>query len=387
VVFGPGSLFFGDQPATAGSETQTVELRNTGEAPVVLGEFDIVGDGGSDFRLKSEGCSKGQLRGGESCTLLVEFAPKAMGSRVGTLRLVQSDKDVMTVGLEGHGTAARLLGLPAAPSFSNQAVGTISGVQTVTLANAGGPGTGSLPVTVSRVRVVGPNAGDFLVVGESCTDGSLAAAATCAVSVRFAPTATGSRSASLRVSDDALGNPHDVALTGTGTDPAAGPPGPTGGTGPPGAGGAAGADGAAGSPGADGAAGSPGAVGPGGEQGAPGSNGAQGPKGDSGVQGPPGSPGRNGLVTCKVAKAKKGKVKVICTVKLVAASAKGATVRARLSRNGRVFARGAGAVRRGQSRLGLRSERGVPRGSYRLTLAFKDTRGHRTTATVALVLG
>src|SRR5437762_2362063 len=50
-----------------------------------------------------------------------------------------------------------------------------------------------------------------------------AARANCTVRVTFLPITTGGRSGTLTVSDDALGSPHTVALSGTGTQPAVTP--------------------------------------------------------------------------------------------------------------------------------------------------------------------
>jgi hypothetical protein len=44
----------------------------------------------------------------------------------------------------------------------------------------------------------------------------VAAGASCAVSVSFTPTATGSRTGTLSFIDDAAGSPHLVSLTGNG---------------------------------------------------------------------------------------------------------------------------------------------------------------------------
>jgi hypothetical protein len=45
---------------------------------------------------------------------------------------------------------------------------------------------------------------------------SVSAGANCSISVKFAPTATGSRSASVSIADNASGSPHAIGLTGTG---------------------------------------------------------------------------------------------------------------------------------------------------------------------------
>jgi hypothetical protein len=85
-----------------------------------------------------------------------------------------------------------------------------------------------------------------------------------------------------------------------------------------------------------------------------------------------------------VAPARKGKVKVICKLTLVAASARRASVRASLTRLGRVMARGVAGVRRGEAPVVLAVARPLPSGRYTLRLTFLDARAHRTTATVGL---
>jgi hypothetical protein len=80
-------------------------------------------------------------------------------------------------------------------------------------------------------------------------------------------------------------------------------------------------------------------------------------------------------VTCK---AKRGKVKVTCTVRFKAAA--GSTrLRARLARGHRVYASGARAVRRGaRGRISLHAHRRIARGRYTLLLTFADQRGHQS---------
>jgi hypothetical protein len=77
--------------------------------------------------------------------------------------------------------------------------------------------TGTASLTISSITIGGTNAGDF---ADTANCGStLAAGASCTVTVTFAPQATGTRSASLIVSDNASGSPHTAALSGTGGAP------------------------------------------------------------------------------------------------------------------------------------------------------------------------
>ncbi|HCT77402.1 MAG TPA: mycodextranase [Micromonosporaceae bacterium] len=90
-------------------------------------------------------------------------------------------------------------------SYGNQTVGTTSAAQTVTVSN-----TGNAAATLGAVNV----SGDF---ARTTTCGSsLAAGASCSVSVTFTPTVAGTRSGSLSFTSNAPGSPHTVTLAGNG---------------------------------------------------------------------------------------------------------------------------------------------------------------------------
>jgi hypothetical protein len=112
---------------------------------------------------------------------------------------------------------------PAAPAaavaptdllYGQVEVGKQSAAQTVTLMN-----NGNADLTVSGVTVGGTNPGDFAIGGNTCAAATVTPGNTCTVDVRFAPTATGPRSASLTFTDNAAGSPRSVSLSGTGTAP------------------------------------------------------------------------------------------------------------------------------------------------------------------------
>jgi hypothetical protein len=94
---------------------------------------------------------------------------------------------------------------PSSLSFGSTAVGGTS-TSTVTVSNPG-----SAAASMSSVGVTGP----FSETNNCGT--SLAAGASCTVSVTFAPTAAGSASGTLSVNSSAPGSPLTVALSGTGT--------------------------------------------------------------------------------------------------------------------------------------------------------------------------
>lgn len=96
---------------------------------------------------------------------------------------------------------------PGSEDFGSQTVGTQGAERTIALTNTS-PNTG-LPISSISAS------GDFVVTSNGC-DSVLAAAASCAVGVAFAPTATGPGTGTLSIADSANGSPHTVALSGTG---------------------------------------------------------------------------------------------------------------------------------------------------------------------------
>jgi hypothetical protein len=92
-------------------------------------------------------------------------------------------------------------------TFPSQWVGTTSAAQNFTVTN-----TGSAPLPISSIAING----DFAQTNACGT--SVAAGATCTISVTFTPTAAGARLAMITITDNATGSPLTVALSGTGTD-------------------------------------------------------------------------------------------------------------------------------------------------------------------------
>jgi hypothetical protein len=114
------------------------------------------------------------------------------------------------VSLSGVGTAVSLSVKKL--TFGMMAVGTSSAAKDITVTNVG---TVSVSFTGTRVNIAGTNPQDF---SQTNTCGaSLGAGQSCTVSVTFKPTATGSRSASVNITDNGGGSPQKVDLFGTGT--------------------------------------------------------------------------------------------------------------------------------------------------------------------------
>ncbi|HEV2379546.1 MAG TPA: FG-GAP-like repeat-containing protein [Terriglobia bacterium] len=140
-----------------------------------------------------------------SCTATITFVPTATGVRTGTLTLVDGDStSPQTVSLTGVGTEVTLSKSPL--SFGIVTVGASSAEQGETITNKG-----ATKLTITGVTT----SGDYSQTN-TC-GGSLAAGASCRITVTFKPTTTGSRYGALTVTDSDGSGQQVVNLTGIGT--------------------------------------------------------------------------------------------------------------------------------------------------------------------------
>jgi 6-phosphogluconolactonase (cycloisomerase 2 family) len=210
----PAALTFGSQTLGTSSAPQSVTLTNSGNSTLTISSITFAGTDFFDF-TETNTCGTGLLAGA-NCTISVTFAPES-GTSTGTVTASLSIADNVsgspqTVTLTGTATSAGAPAVVIAPTtltFPSQTVGTSSVAQTVTLTNSG-----NATLNITSVAITGANAGDY---SETNTCGTiLAASANCAISVTFKPTATGTRTASISIADNASGSPQTVALSGTG---------------------------------------------------------------------------------------------------------------------------------------------------------------------------
>jgi len=207
VSLSPASLSFGTVAIGTTSAGKTVTVKNTGTASLTITAITITGTNAADF-AQTHTCGS-SLAAGASCTISVTFKPTATGTRSAAVSVTDNASgSPQQVPLSGTGTAAKLS--PTSLNFGTQAIGVTSAAKTVTLTNAG-----TTSLTITAIAITGTNPADF---AQTHTCGSsLAAAASCTISITFKPTASGSRSAALSVTDNAAGSPQTVPLSGLGT--------------------------------------------------------------------------------------------------------------------------------------------------------------------------
>ena len=199
----PATLNFGVVVLGKSSGAETATLTNTGNQAVT-----ISGIATSGAFTQTNNCPASLPVAG-NCQIQVIFTPTAIGISKGSLTVTDdAANSPQTIALGGAGTIITLS--PVGINFGDQKVGTTSAAASVTMSNVG-----TTAVTIGSVSLTGTNPGDFDQTN-NCGK-SLGAHTSCTIQVTFTPTATGSRSASLTVSDNGGGSPQKVSLTGTGT--------------------------------------------------------------------------------------------------------------------------------------------------------------------------
>jgi sugar lactone lactonase YvrE len=202
IKFSPASLTFANQDIGTSSNSQPVTITNFGGSLLNFSSISASGE-----FAETNACAN-SLVAGASCTASVSFAPTVAGPATELLTLNDDSGNWGTsqaVTLAGTGTLPRHLSLsPATLNFSGYTIGD-SPSQNVTVTN-----TSSASVGIAGIAMSGDPS---LVQGNTC--GSvLSTGATCTVTVTFNPSAYGTFTSTLIVTESS-GAQETVSVTGT----------------------------------------------------------------------------------------------------------------------------------------------------------------------------
>jgi Chitobiase/beta-hexosaminidase C-terminal domain len=212
----PDSLVF-NTTAGQSSAAQMITLKSLGAQSVSFTSIQISGANAADFAETDTCIPSPVLPTNHTCTISIIYSPSATGSSQATLFITDNAAgSPQFIPLSGTALAAP----PTSPAvtlnpsstltFPGTATqGTSSSPQTVTLTNSGGASLQILSAVLS-----GFNSSDFGISADTCS-GSTAANASCTISVVFSPTATGIRTATLAITDNASNSPQSLAVSGT----------------------------------------------------------------------------------------------------------------------------------------------------------------------------
>jgi hypothetical protein len=203
-------LSMGSEPVNQSSSSTAVTLTNSGTGPLSIINIGVAGIDSGDFPL-TKNCPT-TLAAGAACTITISFKPLATGARDAQI-VIADGAGTQYVTLTGTGLAGTA-GTPVAslPHTSvymgSEFVNRLSTPFLLALTN-----TGNGPLAISGISVTGTNGTDFPLT-QNCP-ASLAAGAKCTLTIYFKPAATGTRTGSIVIKDNAGTGTQTITLTGT----------------------------------------------------------------------------------------------------------------------------------------------------------------------------
>ncbi|MCP4221323.1 MAG: choice-of-anchor D domain-containing protein [bacterium] len=217
-----GSHDFGSQALT--SDTDLVfTITNSGGADLTLTTLPIT-IGGTDagqFSIQAQPTSPVAASG--TTTFTVRFTPTTAGAKTATISIANNDDDENPYDLTitGTGTEAEMdlsqggtaIADGGTHGFGSQALNSNTDV-VFTITNSG---TSNLTLTTLPITIGGTDAGQFSIQAQPTSP--VAASGTTTFTVRFTPTTTGAKTATISIANnDADENPYDLTITGTGAE-------------------------------------------------------------------------------------------------------------------------------------------------------------------------
>lgn len=198
---------FGVQRIGTSSSAWTLTITNAGTSDLSLQNLSVSGQFGI-----SGTCNGVRLSPGGTCSLTATFTPTSTGAKNGSIS-IPSDAagSPATVALTGTGGSPAIALNTSSYDFGEQASGTTSPAQSFTISN-----TGNMALIVGTLSA----SGQFAVTS-ACNAASIAAGDSCTFSATFRPTGTGSKTGTVTIPSNANGPALTIALSGTGTSPAA----------------------------------------------------------------------------------------------------------------------------------------------------------------------
>jgi hypothetical protein len=195
------------------------------QIPGLASEFGI-----TDFTIAATTCT-GVLGANGSCTVGVEFTPKLAGMRSAALTATDANGDTSVIYLAGSTTSGLFFAITEpGPNtaacarenffgYCNEPTSGTSATTAFTLQNTSGTQVTGLTITPAVLNQLAnppPPPVNFTVLSSSCTT-TLAANATCTISVAFTPQATGLQQGTVTVTD-IQGDVAAINLSGVGDE-------------------------------------------------------------------------------------------------------------------------------------------------------------------------
>jgi len=208
LYFTPTFFDFGSVNIGTTSPPQTATLTNFGSQKLVFSSINFTGTNSTDF-AQTNNCGAALLPG-KSCQIQATFTPSVAGSEGASLNVTYLGSGPLSLPVFGTGVDQifTVTLTPSSMTFAAQLVGTTSASQTATLTN-----TGNQPVTISSIVATPP----FSISQNNCGS-QLPVNSSCQIQVVLTPTDKGVFNGTLSVTDNAVGSPQKVTLSGKGTE-------------------------------------------------------------------------------------------------------------------------------------------------------------------------
>jgi mono/diheme cytochrome c family protein len=207
------SLSFSSTSIGVASAAQPITLTNTAVAGSAALTYNSVSSNNAQFSVAGSTCNAGgTIAAGSSCNIAVTFTPNAAGAQSAVIS-VSTSVGTSTTNVSGTGAGSAAASASTNTiTFPDTPVNATSAASSVRVTNGG-----SAALTFGTFAFSGGQSGEFaLPSGSTCTqNGSLAAGASCDISVAFTPQASGGRASTL-VINNAVGA-LNVTVSGKGT--------------------------------------------------------------------------------------------------------------------------------------------------------------------------
>jgi len=205
------------------SSQQTVAVTNAGNADLVIGSVAGNNPLSTPFTILNNYCSGQTISPSSSCTLTVRFAPTSTGSYNDSFNIPSNDPDEnqVTVRVNGTGEAMPLADVSVSDSvapgddlqvpFGDVTEGLVTD-HTVTIHN-----NGSANLVTGTIPSNNPLTTPFSILNNNCSGRTLSPSSSCTLTVRFAPTTTGSYNDAFDIpSNDPDENLITISISGSG---------------------------------------------------------------------------------------------------------------------------------------------------------------------------
>ncbi len=222
---------FGNQDVASGTVSRTFTIQNTGTGVLKLGTNAVSLSGGQsgDFSITAQPATTVASSG--SSTFIIQFDPSVMGERKTTVSINSDDSDEnpYNFSIKGNGlspeisisgNSIEITDGDTTPSttdytdFGSLLVASETLSRTFTVTNSG---NSALTLTgTPHIAINGVNAADFTITVDA-TSPVASSGGTTTFTVRFDPSATGTRTASITIdNNDTNENPYNFEIEGLG---------------------------------------------------------------------------------------------------------------------------------------------------------------------------